>query len=427
MAGFIGLVLFDIVDIYWIGLIGKRAVAGVASAGFIVWVLYALVQITGAGCASMVANFYGAKKKRRAWEVVIQSTWLSLFISIFICISLMVKLSKPFELMGLDIKTMEMAIGYFKIILIGFPAIYLDILAGNIFNAYGDTKLSNAIMILCLFFNIVLDPILMFGWFSMPALGVNGAAIATISCHILSFILRAIFLRKKNYIPPLIRFIRIRTFYYWKIIAIGLPNAMAACVWSIVYPVLTRLITPFGVAPLSALGICHRLESFPYFSSVAFGIAMTSLVGQAHGKKDPEEVKKIVTAGIRSLSLLMLPFMYTYMFHSKQLLSLMTTDRQIIAYGTEYLFIVGVFELFLGWEMVFAGIFTGLGITHPTLLITLPLTIGRIPLAWLLAYHFNWGISGIWWAISISTLAKGVGLSLLYLYAEKNWLVYKTK
>ena len=417
--GFLGLIFFDIVDIYWIEKLGKRAVAGVASAGFIVWTLYALVNVSCAGCASLVARFYGAKKKNRAWETVVQSTWLSLGLSIVFCLILIVNLERPFNWMGLDPETSQLAINYFWIILLGFPIIYLDILSGNIFNAYGDTKTSNVVMIACLGLNIVLDPIMMFGWFGFPRLEIDGAAWATIISHAASLGLRTYFLRKRRYIPGLFRFARIRTFYFKRIISIGLPNAMTGCIWSMVYPFLTRLITPFGVEPLSAIGIAHRLESFPYFSATAFGIAMTSLVGQAIGKRDKEELESVATAGIRISSLIMIPFMIVYLLYPDSLFSLMSDDQELIKYGSEYLFIVGLFELFMGWEMVMGGIFTGLGITHPTLWITIPFTVGRIPAAWFFAYYLDWGVAGIWWAISLSTFAKGTGLGLLYLYKKK--------
>ncbi len=97
-------------------------------------------------------------------------------------------------------------------------------------------------------------------------------------------------------------------------------------------------------------------------------------------------------------------------------MSLLTDDYLLIAQGAEYLFIIGLLEIFMGWEMVVGGVFTGLGITYPTLLITVPFTIGRIPAAWFLAYYLDMGVTGIWWAISLSSLAKGLGLFLLYCY-----------
>ncbi|MDD2999780.1 MAG: MATE family efflux transporter [Candidatus Riflebacteria bacterium] len=419
IAGFIGLILFDIIDIYWIEKLGTRAVAGVASAGFIVWSLYSFMQITGAGCSSLVSQFHGAGRRRRAWEAIIQSSWLSLGLSAIICFLFIPFIDRPFVWMGLDPDTCAMAVDYFSIILYGFPLIFLDMLSGNIFNAYGDNRISNGIMVFCLLFNMIMDPLLMFGWWKLPAMGITGAAWATVLSHVLSLCLRFAVLRARHYIAPMVYFLRFRTFYYAKIIKIGLPNAATSWVWSIVYPFLTRLITPFGIVPLSAVGICHRLESFPYFTAIAFGVAMTTLVGQSIGSRTTEKIDSVLTAGLRVSSIILVPFLVLFLAFPHSLMQLLTDDPELIAHGADYLFIIGLCEVFMAWEMVIGGIFTGLGITYPTLFITLPFTVGRIPLAWFLAYYLKMGITGIWWAISLSSCAKGLGMYALYRYMKK--------
>lgn len=419
IGGFLGLIAFDIIDIYWIEKLGTRAVAGVASAGFIVWSLYSIMQITGAGCSSLVAQFHGAGRRRRAWEAIVQSSWLSLLLAALISFLFLPYLDRPFAWMGLEPDTAALAVEYFYIILLGFPLIFLDMLSGNVFNAYGDNRISNGIMVICLLANMILDPVMMFGWWGFPAMGTAGAAWATVISHVLSLIMRGAILRRRNYIPPLLSFFKFRTFYYRKIIRIGLPNAATSWVWSIVYPFLTRLITPFGMTPLSAVGICHRIESFPYFTSIAFGIAMTSLTGYSVGRREHDRIDGILIAGLRSATLILLPFLVLFLIFPHQLVGLLSDDPLLIAYGADYLFIIGLLEIFMAWEMVIGGIFTGLGITYPTLFITIPCTVGRVPLAWLLAYYFGMGVSGIWWAISLTTCMKGLGLLALYRHTRR--------
>lgn len=416
IGGFLGLILFDIIDIYWVGKLGTRAVAGVVSASFIVWSLYSIMQLTGAGCSSLVSQFHGAGRRRRAWEAIVQSSWLSLLIAMVICLLFIPYIDRPFAWMGLDPDTAAIAVEYFYIILLGFPLIFLDMLAGNVFNAYGDNRISNGIMLVCLLANMILDPVMMFGWWGFPAMGAGGAALATVISHVMSLIMRARVLRTRNYIPPLSGFLRFRTFYFRSIIRIGLPNAATSWVWSIVYPFLARLITPFGMVPLSAVGVCHRLESFPYFTSIAFGIAMTSLTGYSVGKREHNRIDEILIAGLRVSTVILIPFLVLFLAFPHTLVALLTDDPLLIAHGADYLFIIGLLEVFMAWEMVISGVFTGLGITYPTLFITIPFTIGRIPAAWFLAYYLEMGVTGIWWAISLSSLAKGLGLLGLYRY-----------
>ena len=281
-------------------------------------------------------------------------------------------------------------------------------------------------MILCLIINGVLDPMLMFGWLGCPKLGVEGAAYATLIGHLVSFITRAILLRKRNYIPPLKYFFTKKVHYLKEILKIGLPNAAASWVWSMVYPILMRQITPFGVIQVSAIGVCHRLESLPYFVAQGFGIASTSLVGYYLGKHETEKIDKVVDYCLYLSSITIVPFMIFYLFLPHRLIMLLSDKFDLIDAGAGYLYIVGVFEIFMCYENLLNGVFTGLGKTLPTTLVTMPLTIGRIPLAWFFATYLGWGINGIWWAISFSTFLKGLGLIILYKYYKKKTNNFET-
>lgn len=419
VAGFLGLIAFDITDIYWIEKLASDAVAGVASASFIVWMLYSVITITGAGCASLVSQFHGGGKRRRCWEAIVQSSWLSLFLSGGLIFVLLPHVDRPFSWMGLEPHAAALAVDYFRIILWGMPIAFLDLLAGNIFNAYGDNRISNGIMLLSLAANMLLDPALMFGWWGFSALGAAGAAWASVISHLLSLVLRGIVLTRRGYIPPLPKFLRFRTFYYRQIIRIGLPNAVTGVIWSVVYPFLTRLITPYGMLPVAAIGICHRIESFPYFTAMALGVAMTTLVGNSLGAGKHDEIDRVLTAGIRVGIVFMLPFLALFLVWPHWVMGLMTDDPALLGHGADYLFIIGFFEIFMGLEMILSGLFTGLGITWPALLVTIPCTVGRVPLAWLLAEQFQLGVTGIWWSISLTTGAKGLGLLVLYHILKK--------
>lgn len=426
IGGFLGLVLYDFIDIFWLGKLGTTAVASVASAGFLIGSIYSVMHIPNVGCTALVAQFYGAGMRKNAWEVAIQSTWLGSFIGLLIAMGFLPFIEKPFALMGLDPESSKLAIEYFKILLYGMPFIFLDQLFGNIFDAYGDNRISNGIMLFCLLINAVLDPILMFGWFGMPAMGVEGAAYATLIAHLVSFSLRASILREKKYIPPFKNFFSAKFHYIKEILKIGLPSAATSWVWAMIYPILMRQITPFGVVQVSVVGVCHRLEGFPYFIAQGFGIAATSLVGFYLGRHETKKIDKILDCCLFMASVLVLPFMIFFLFLPHALLSIISADYELIVAAAEYLYIIGVFEIFMCYETLLTGVFTGLGKTLPTTFVSTPLTISRVPLAWFFATYLGWGVNGIWWAISLSTLLKGLGLMLLYKYYKAKTKNFET-
>ena len=216
--------------------------------------------------------------------------------------------------------------------------------------------------------------------------------------------------------------------------SIGIPNAITALIWSLIYPVLTSFITPFGDQHLAAVGICHRLEDFPYHTSNAIGIAMTTLVGNAIGRNDIKAVDKIAFTGLNLGTAINILFVIAFVLFPEPLMRIFAdasseSGQKLIAAGITYIVIIGYSELMMGWEMIMGGVFTGLGATAPTLWITIPFTLARIPFAWLLSSpnYCNLGIKGVWIAISVSTALKGIGLSLLFLYKRNKILAENLK
>lgn len=414
IGGYLGLVCFDVIDIFWIGKLGTDALAGVASAGFIVWTVVAGMQVTLAGCSSLIAKFYGARDIKSAHETIVESFWASVLLGILAVAFLLPCIKHMFSLMGLSDRAVQFGAEYFRIIVLGFPVTYLNFLSAHIFNAYGDTLPSTKIMAVALILNIILDPILMFGMLGFPELGVAGAAYATVSCQAVALIWRAVIARRKNYMGEYLSFFTFHFRHIGQILKIGIPVAVTGVIWSAVYPLLARLITPFGMPALSAVGICHRLESFPYFFALGFNIALVSLIGQAKGRNDTDEIRHLVRRGIFLVTVFMLPFVLAFVAFPAMLIKLLNDDPLILGHGIRYLYIIGLFELFMAWEVAFSGIFTGYGKTHPILWISIPFTLARIPLGWLLAFPLAMDASGIWWAISLSSLAKGAGSALLY-------------
>lgn len=419
IGGFLGLILFDFIDIFWLEKMGTTAVASVASAGFLIGSIYSIIQIPSSSCTSLVSQFYGAGMKGRCYETIVESTWIGFIMGVIITFSLLPFMESFFLLMGLNTNASSIAMDYLRVLLYGMPFIFIDQLFGNVFNGYGDNKISNIIMIVCLIINAVLDPLLMFGWLGFPELGVTGASIATLTGHLISLVLRAYVLRRKNYIPNLKDFFCIR-FKYWKeIFLIGVPNSASSLVFSLIYPILMRQITQFGEIHVSAVGVCHRLESFPYFVAQGFAVATTSLSGYYLGKHETDKIQTILDGCLKLSTIAIMPFVALCFFLPHKTINIISSDYALIDAGAVYLFIIGVFEIFMVYENMIIGLFTGIGKTLPTSFITMPFTIARIPLAWFLSIKMGMGIEGIWWAISVSTLFKGIGLMLLYKFYKK--------
>ncbi len=418
--GFLAFVMFDLVNIFWVGALGTSAVAGVAAAAFIQWAIFAAMNSTNVGCGTLVAQFSGAGKPEEARRTAVEAVWLGAGASLLIMAVLLPSAGWIFRLMGLKPQTALAAGRYLGIFVMALPLYYLCNLAGSVFNAHRETRTNVLIMSSSVALNMLLDPVLILGWGTGKPLGVAGAAAASVTATASALAVQTFIILRRGYLPAPKEILRRPPFVHApRILSIGLPAAAVNMVWSLVYPALTAIITRFGEAPLAALSVCFRLEGVPYFLSMGFSTAMASLVGQAYGAGDLRRVREIASRGHLLITVLLAPAALAFVFFPHLLARPFTQDQAVLEHAAHYLRIVGYFEIFLGWELLFVGVFNGLGRTRPYMLICVPLTVARLPLAWFLSSAAGLGTQGIWWAVSASTLAKGLLLSGLFLRGRR--------
>ncbi|MBI2646448.1 MAG: MATE family efflux transporter [Deltaproteobacteria bacterium] len=412
--GQLGMLAFDLVDVFWMAKLGTETVAGVAAAAFLDWAVYSLMGVTTIGCATLVSQAVGAKNKKQAYDVARESFHLGLLVSLFLLFFLWFSSPFIFHWMGLDAKAHAAALAYYQVLIFGAPVFFTFILTGQIFNAYGDTKTSNFILTGAIGLNALLDPFFIFGWGPFPTWGAFGASFASLISFTVGMGIRLYFLRKRGYIDSLTTYRKLSGAYFYRILSIGIPTATARVVWSLVYPLLSTLITPFGMSAMAALTMAHRIEGVAYCTAYGFSVAVSTLVGQNMGRKDIQSARQTAYQGRRLITVILLPMSLLFLLIPEVLMGFLSQDPQVISHGASYLRIIGLLEIFLGWEMVFEGGFNGVGETRPYMLISIPLTLSRYPLAYLLVHRLGGSIESIWWAISLSTLLKGICLNLAF-------------
>lgn len=418
--GFVGLIIFDTVNILWVGKLGSAAVSGFAAACQLEWVAYSIMNLSNTGCNTLVAQNIGAKNFKEAHRVIVSTFWLSIIISIFIMIIYACLGSKMFPMMGLSVSDQTYANEYFKFLIILIPLYYIHVLQMRIFEAYGDTITNTILFTIAILFNIILAPILMFGWFGLPAMGVSGTGLAIILSEIFAIILKAYFMLKKGYIPPLVTFLKFDPSFFKRLLKIGIPTAATTTCWNIMFILLSPIITRFGSAAFAGINVAIRIEGVAFFFCFSFMISTATLVGQNFGAGNKKIISKIIKQSTILVSIILLPISLIFILMPEQLISLINSEPSIIQHGASYLRIVGYLEIFLGWETVAMGAFNGLGNTKPYMFLAIPATFARIPLAYLMAITLNFGASGVWWAISSTTLIKGILGLVIFKYNKRN-------
>ena len=199
-----------------------------------------------------------------------------------------------------------------------------------------------------------------------------------------------------------------------RIARIGAPIAISQVSFCVVYMALARVIARFGTPAVAAVGIGHTCESVAYFVSAGFSFAAATMVGQNLGARRPDRASRAAwvacgyalgPAALVAALMLAAPAALARFF---------IDDPAVVEIAVRYLRIVAVSELFLVFEIVLEGAFGGAGDTLPPLLVGGPLSIARVPAAYLLSVSLGWGIDGVWWAVTISTVLKGTLMALWF-------------
>ncbi|MCD6116540.1 MATE family efflux transporter [bacterium] len=415
-------IIFEIVDMFWVGRLGAYAVAALSAGSFYVWMLRALAQTVATGALAMVARRSGEMDKQGVVKTASAAIISSVILSIITMIVFSAAAEPVFRLIGIEKSIAENATKYAQIFLSGMLFVYLMVTEEHIIRGMGNTRVPMMITGFSLLLNAGLDPIFIFHF----KMGFQGAAVATVISHAVGSVLMTIALfimlpdLKKN------RYSLNRDFfkkYFFPMVKIGAPVSFSNTMFAAVYLVLAGIISHFGSDPLAAIGIGHRIESLPYFVAFGFAMGTATMVGQNLGAGQPQKAKESVFLALKLVSAILLLASVIFFFFPGYFYRFFINDIEVINYGKSYLKFIAVFEVFLALEVVLEGAFSGAGDTKPPMIIIFSLTLLRIPLAWFFSIALNLGVWAVWAVISATTFFKGI--LMLFWFNKGRWMEKK--
>lgn len=428
--------LFSLIDIFWIGYLGTEALAAIGGISFLIWAIFSIGEILSTGAHAYVSRCYGALKFENAREFALFGMISSVIIAGILTGILFLTRERIFLAIGYSGEVTHLADEYFFIFLIGLPFMFLFMVGEAVFRASGDAKSPMKILGVTLFLNAFLDPLLIFGYGPVPAWGIKGAAAATVFAHVIAAGWVIVLARRKGLVsrsmtvipawadqtvnllpeeppPPGIAtlsagFSARLLASTWRMLLIGLPRGLTGFSFSLVYLAVARILLVFGEAPIAALGICHRIESIAFLSCVGFSVAAATMIGQNLGARLPERGEKAAWISLVYASIVLLVYSVITAVFAPEIISLFSRDPEVLAAGASYLRILALLEVFLAFEIVLDGAFSGAGNTLPPMAISLPFTALRIPISYFVAVHLGMGVEAVWWTIAVTTMIKGV-------------------
>lgn len=399
---------YNLIDMIWIGGLGSNSVASIGSTSFYIGLGYSINALVVVGTGIKVSHAIGKKNNEEVQKYINAGLLLNVLIGIVYSIVL-IFLGK--NLIGfLRLGNWEVENGAYLYMLFHAPIIFLgffNALYTRIFNSFGNNGIALKISAIGIIINTILDPILIYTF----KLGIVGAAIGTLVANIVMFIL---FHLNSNGIIKFNLKVKIDLDKIREIIILGSPMSFQRILFTVVNIIIARLIAIFGADAIAAQKIGVQIESITFMVIGGLNGAVTSFVGQNYGAKKFERViqgyKSSIKIGILYSSVTALVFM----FMPKVLVEIFLKDEDTVLIACKYLQIVAVSQIFSAVEMVSNGLFTGVGKPKIPAYISIIFTVLRIPMAFILTKLY--GLDGVWWSISSSSILKGLISYILYKY-----------
>ncbi len=404
---------FAIVDMFWVGRLGAAPLAAVNVAAFVVWTIDSLGALCSIGTNALVARHVGAADPEAARTTAGHALHLALIVSVVTTVAGLASNHAIFVFMQTDEEVSRLGREFLFVTFLGVFAVFFWAAAEATFRANGDTRTPMKLTSAALVANFALGPLLIYGVGPFPRMGVAGAAAATVICRAGSALWALALLRRRG-LARLGAIVEPAPGMAARIARIGAPIALSQVSFCLVYMALARVIARFGTPAVAAVGIGHKCESVAYFVSAGFGYAGATMVGQNLGAGRPERARRAAwiacwyamgPAALVSVVMLAFPHALARFF---------IDDPAVVDVAVDYLRIVAASEIFLVLEIVLEGAFGGAGDSVPPLLVGGPLSVARVPAAYVLAVTLDWGVDGIWWAISISTILKGALMAIWF-------------
>lgn len=396
--------LYLLADLYWVGSLGKEAIAAVGLSGNLMMLVLALTQALGVGTTTLISQATGRKDQAHAELAFNQSFVLSLLVGLALAVTSFALRNQYCRSLSADEATAALARSYLSwfipSLVMQFPLVAL----GSALRATGIMKPTVAISSLSVLLNIVLAPLLIFGVGPFPRLGVAGAALATFVSIVVANILMIIYYVRKY------RYLRFRASLFapdvktwWAMLRVGLPAGGEFALMTVYVVVVYGIIRQFGAAAQAGFGIGARVMQAMFLPVIAISFAVAPVVGQNFGGRRADRVRSSYYSALGLTSVTMFLLTIVAQFGGALLIRLFSKDTGVITFGDEYLRIISLNFVAMGIVFTSSSVFQGIGNTLPPLLSSMSrLFLFALP-ATLLSLMPGFQIRHVWY-LSVATI-----------------------
>lgn len=393
--------LFAVVDAYWVSKISVNALATVGLTESVITLVYSVAIGLSAAATATVARRVGEKQPELAARAAMQATILAVLLAAVIGVFGYVFAEDILRIMGAEEELIAECSGYTKIMFGTNIVIMLIFLFNAIFRGAGNAAYAMYALWISNGINIVLDPLLIFGLGPIPAMGIEGAAIATVIGRGIGVAFQLVILLKGVGIVKLaLRKIQVHWETMWKLIDIAIGGAFQYIIMSASWIFLMRIIAEFGAEVMAGYVTAIRIIIFTFMPIWGLGNAAATLVGQNLGAKKPERAEKSAWQTAHYAMLFLLIISILLVVTAPYTLPLFNPDPAVIEAGVMTLRIFCVSYVLFAYGLILSQSFNGAGDTKtPTLINFICFWLVEIPLGYFFALQLEWGLAGVCWAV----------------------------
>ena len=410
--------LYFLIDLYWVGKLGSDAVAAVGIAGNISFLSLALTQMLGVGTTTVVSHAAGRKEHDEACLMFNQAQVLSAITGVLFLVVCMIFRTVYAREMSADTATAALAGEYLLWFIPAMALQFAMVAMGAALRGVGNFKPTMIVATATVILNMVLAPILIFGWLTGRPFGVAGAAVSSLIAVAVGVVWMAMyFFPRDSYLRFMVADWKPRVSTWKRILAIGLPSGFEFVLMALYIGIVYSVSRPFGPSAQAGFGIGGRIVQAGFMPIVALGFAVAPVAGQNFGARSSARVRETFKRAALMASGVMLVFTILCHIAPVQLVDVFSDDRAAIEVGEEYLRIISLNYIASGLIFVNSSMFQAMGNTIPSLLTSsVRILLVAIPVI-LLAQTAGFDLTWVWWLSVLSVFVQLV-LSMYLLRRE---------
>ena len=407
ILGMFALLVINLVDAYYIGKLGVNHLAAISFSFPVFFTVMSFNIGIAIGTSATVSRYIGAGDLNNA-KLMISNIllFIILFTSIVSIIGL-ISISPLFKLLGANSSQLPLVKDYMSIWYLGAPFFGFLVIANSVLRANGDAVTPSMIILLTSTVNAFLDPILIFGFGPINAMGIKGAAVATSISYVSGMLGMLLILYNRKLVSfPTLKFYALLSSCK-PIFLIGLPAGFTMMLNPIVLALVNKIVSYHGSSAVAAFGVGLRIESLATIGIIAISSSLTPFLGQNIGAVKMDRIKSALYYSIIFSLIWGLAVAIPLILFSESISRIFSDEIEVQTTIIKYLRIVSLSYIFWGWSNIASAAFNGFQKPmHATIVFLGRLFVLTVPM--ILIGDYFYGLAGIFYAICIANIFSGI-------------------